>query len=316
MVINKLEENMTCGIYLLYFKEIPQVYVGQSLNIERRYSQHLNELKNGTHNKKLQAAFSKYGNPYLEIAEACDKDLLDIKENHHIALWNSVVDGFNAKPHAEDVLAVYGESNGNSLYTDKKIIDLIEFITNNPTLSLKKVSDTLGINYRTVGNVANGHSYSWLKEFIPTSYQVLENLRGTRQSKLPSIKKHSKESIIAVFNAIIDNPEKTYEEIGSELDCHKSVVASLAVGNNYRWLSLEYPEKYKIMQDIVSTKKSFAGSAKAKGINYPPIISPIDGSEHTITNVSKFAKDNGLDPGSLNKLLNGKLNSTKGWVRK
>lgn len=126
---------MTCGIYLLSFDKIPQLYVGQSINIEERYKQHIRELRAGTHTKKLQRAFINFGMPYLEIIEVCEPQNLDAKELYHIQFWNTIEDGYNNQPHAEGAASV-GEDNGMSLYTNEKIIELIETIVNNPNTSL------------------------------------------------------------------------------------------------------------------------------------------------------------------------------------
>jgi predicted GIY-YIG superfamily endonuclease len=53
---------MTIGIYCIHNTVNGKRYVGQSVNIHRRKSSHLWELKNGRHgNEHLQRAFTKHG---------------------------------------------------------------------------------------------------------------------------------------------------------------------------------------------------------------------------------------------------------------
>ena len=94
---------MTCGIYLLRFNGTKAVYVGQSINIEERYSSHIRYMRAKTTSHKLQYAYDTYGIPTLEILVECDKELLNETENEAIAIFNSVENGFNTLSNAEDL---------------------------------------------------------------------------------------------------------------------------------------------------------------------------------------------------------------------
>lgn len=64
---------MTCGIYLISNLINNKIYVGQSINIEKRWRQHKRELRNNIHeNKKLQNAWNKYGEENFEFSIACE----------------------------------------------------------------------------------------------------------------------------------------------------------------------------------------------------------------------------------------------------
>jgi predicted GIY-YIG superfamily endonuclease len=52
---------MTIGIYRLIFPNTDKCYIGQSVNIERRYLQHLRDMEKGTAARKMQHAYSIYG---------------------------------------------------------------------------------------------------------------------------------------------------------------------------------------------------------------------------------------------------------------
>lgn len=55
---------MTIGIYRLCFNGTDQCYVGQSVNIEKRYKQHLSSFINNKANPKMMEAYIQYGNPF------------------------------------------------------------------------------------------------------------------------------------------------------------------------------------------------------------------------------------------------------------
>lgn len=53
---------MTCGIYKIYCKINDRTYIGSSNNIERRFKEHVSNLRNNRHtNKYLQNSWNKYG---------------------------------------------------------------------------------------------------------------------------------------------------------------------------------------------------------------------------------------------------------------
>ena len=50
------------GIYKISNIINNKVYIGQSIDIQRRFSEHMRELNNNCHyNKHLQASYNKYG---------------------------------------------------------------------------------------------------------------------------------------------------------------------------------------------------------------------------------------------------------------
>ena len=67
------------GIYVITNVANLKVYVGQSIDIKRRWKEHLATLKQGKHfNKHLQGAYTKYGKESLifTIVEECERNQL------------------------------------------------------------------------------------------------------------------------------------------------------------------------------------------------------------------------------------------------
>lgn len=78
------------GIYKITINDY-YIYIGQSMDIERRWYTHLNKLKRNRHqNTKFQNVFNKYPNTIkFEIIEECDVDKLDNKEMFYIEYFNT-----------------------------------------------------------------------------------------------------------------------------------------------------------------------------------------------------------------------------------
>lgn len=100
-------------------------------------------------------------------------------------------------------------------------------------------------------------------------------------------------------------------EIASVLNVPRSIVSSISSGATHRWLSSVFPEEYKNM--LLRVKKtSGCNDLAARGISYPPIISP-DGIIYSVTNIRAFAREHNLSNQDLGKVLRGDRPSTKGW---
>lgn len=86
------------GIYKITNLADNKIYVGQSIDIEKRWKTHIRELNKGIHhNIKLQNAWNKYGeNCFLfEILEECSEHELNSKESFWIKELDSYNRGYN-----------------------------------------------------------------------------------------------------------------------------------------------------------------------------------------------------------------------------
>lgn len=82
-----------CGIYCIENVVNTKKYIGQSVNIDNRWSSHLCELNAGTHyNDYLQNARGKYGPGSFKfyILEFCEEDSLDERESYYIEKYKTL----------------------------------------------------------------------------------------------------------------------------------------------------------------------------------------------------------------------------------
>lgn len=89
---------MICGIYKIKNMLNGKIYIGQSKNIHKRWSQHKRLLDHGTHHSyKLQNAWNKYGSESFEfeIIERCDEENLNEIEIAYIKKFNAQKQGYN-----------------------------------------------------------------------------------------------------------------------------------------------------------------------------------------------------------------------------
>lgn len=96
------------GIYQIRNLVNGKVYVGSSVNLNRRRNVHFYKLRHNMHdNLKLQNAFNKYGETsfVFEIIEIVDdKCQLLNKEQYYIDKYNVIQEGYNILPNAYSTL--------------------------------------------------------------------------------------------------------------------------------------------------------------------------------------------------------------------
>lgn len=94
-----MKKRTLCGIYCI--RKDDQFYVGQSINILKRFNSHRVELLTNKHcNSKLQNAINKYGidSFHFEIIELSEPDFLADRESYWIDTLDSVCYGYNICP--------------------------------------------------------------------------------------------------------------------------------------------------------------------------------------------------------------------------
>ena len=85
------------GIYKIINNINGKIYVGQSVDIAKRWSSHKTEFKKQKYDTKLYRAIAKYGleNFTLEVIEECAQNKLDEREVYWIEYYDSYHKGYN-----------------------------------------------------------------------------------------------------------------------------------------------------------------------------------------------------------------------------
>ena len=136
--------------------------------------------------------------------------------------------------------------------------------------------------------------------------------------ELNPVSKYSNSDIEKVFFMLLDK-----STLFSQIECFTGVSIStirhIANLEAHSWLKDKYPNEYKILADIKTTKSRQVGknTAKHRGIEYPALLSP-EGVEYNVTNIAEFCRQHNLDSSSIAKVLKKrpKYISHKGWKLK
>lgn len=99
-MIESLEDEYQgkCGIYKITNKINGKCYIGQSVDIKRRWREHINHAqRRDKEGKELYAAMIEFGieNFSFEFLESCKKEELNEKEKYYITFYDSYENGYN-----------------------------------------------------------------------------------------------------------------------------------------------------------------------------------------------------------------------------
>lgn len=285
---------MTIGIYILKFSGTDMVYVGQSVHIEERFSQHIRSLRNKNANSKLQNAYYKYGIPTLQIILECSIDELFNAETEAIEIYDSINNGYNLiLPNQAPVMA--GISNPNSKYTERDYYNVL-LLLGIPGNSWKRIAELTGVSEYVISHISALESHFWLKEKFPEEYErvkYIKNNSGRQCAFMQGV----------IYPKIVSPAGEIYE-------VHH--VTNFAKEHN-----LLQPKLHEVLTGTRNTHKGWhLETFKSRG-PYPDVVSP-EGIVYTILfkELTSFCNTHNLNKSNFHSMISGKTKSCKGWKLK
>lgn len=278
---------MSSGIYALFWEEQDLIYIGQSLNIDKRLNHHKYCLQKNIHcNYKVQQAYNNYASPqHLILEETEDITKLDTLEKYWIEEFNSISKGLN-------ISSVEGTEYGSYKYSNISILLAFRLLSNT-TQNIADISEKLLLNISTIRAINSGQNYVWLKYKYPKHYNKMIAQRNSRFKNSKSI--YSK----GIFYKV-KSPENIEYTVYNISEFTKRF--NLNLGNFSSMLYGKFKEcKGWRLSSTILTKKLI-------------ILKSPTGINTTIDNISSFCKENNLDTGSISKLISGIYKSSKGWT--
>lgn len=139
---------MSCGIYKIENQINKKCYVGQSINIERRWAEHQRDIKNLDY--PLYLSINKYGleNFKFEIVEECSQDELNQKEIYWIKEYNSYFNGYNQ--------TLGGNQYSHNVKISDEDLFLILELLQNSTLTQREIAQKFDIGEDTISEINMG----------------------------------------------------------------------------------------------------------------------------------------------------------------
>lgn len=187
------------GIYKITNKINGHAYIGQSVQIEKRWAAHKEKINSDKEKDyPLYRAFKKYGldNFSFEIIEECQESDLNDREIYWIDYYDTFKNGYNQ--------TVGG--SGTRKYNPQDVID-----TYNVSKNMNQTAKTLNLSYYTVRDILHHHNIFGIDEIKPVEQIDPKTLK-----------------VIKTFESL--------EDAAREIGCTHTAIAQAAAGqtNNCR----------------------------------------------------------------------------------
>lgn len=149
------------GIYKYQNKLNGKIYIGQSLDIEKRYKQHLYDaLNRADRGSGVDLAIKKYGikNFDFMVIEECPTALLDERERYWISYYDSYNNGYNRTPGGN---VLRGNDHPRAILDEDQVWEIRELykmrVKRNKVF---KMFEDTGITERGFLKIWNGENWS------------------------------------------------------------------------------------------------------------------------------------------------------------
>lgn len=298
---------MTIGIYIITFEGTDRVYIGQSINIEDRWSSHLSLMKKNTAASKLQDAYNIFGTPTFSILEKCASDKLDTLEVCYIQEFNSIDNGFNTCSGGNVYSGVHAPT---SVYSKEQILRVLYSLAETPVLTVKEVSDITKVSTSVIRGILTEKMHIWAILELPEVWKRVTLNSKDRDIKTSSIRGTKLSSKVRgiIYPILVDNKGNEYQIENAR---------SFALLNNIHPANLGAVLNGR----RVSTggfKRKVDSDRPIKGYKeYPLLLNTSTGDIEKIkTSLTGFCKMHRLDEDALSNLLSGSIKSHRGWVIK
>ena len=216
------------GIYKIENKVNGKVYIGQSIDIEKRWKEHISCLNNRTHhNDYFQKSWNKYGadNFTFSIIEECKLSELDKKEIYWINYYESYIrdNGYN--------LTLGGE--GNKQISEQMINEMCN-LYDNEGYTTSDIAEHFGIYRKTV--------IKYLQQYADIGMCTYDSEEARlRSATIKVVCLNTRE----IFNSIVEAEDKY--KINGITACCKHKLNCAGKDENGRYLLWMYLDEYESM---------------------------------------------------------------------
>lgn len=226
-------DDENCGVYCILNVESGKKYVGSSLHIRKRWSQHIVDLKAGRHsNARLQNSWNKHGADafVFYIIETCASDVRLERETSFIQQWKTYAReyGYNLAPSSTTSSVKMSDEARQRLSEQRKGKPLHQNTIDGHSAYVSNPANTKARSMKRVANMRSRGSYSFMtpefferlaasKRGVPLSEQNCRNLwlanRTVSDDDIRNVVRlrvngHTLKSIAALMGKSFDVPQR------------------------------------------------------------------------------------------------------------
>lgn len=153
-------KKVICGIYKIENKETKRCYIGQSVDIERRFMAHKSPSA-WKRNYPLYEDFMLYGIDAFsfEVIEECEADVLDEREKYWISQYGAYKDGYNQ--------TVGGSGISHFVKLSDSDLEQILSLLKTTQLTQNEIAKKFNVGIDTISEINNGKTRKISSETYP-----------------------------------------------------------------------------------------------------------------------------------------------------
>jgi group I intron endonuclease len=265
----KRKKNMKKFIYKITNMVNGKIYIGQTTDWKRRFSEHKARGYGQESNKILYLAFDKYGieNFNFEVIEECEN--YNEREKYWIKYYNCILpNGYNMTEGGEEPPLNKKENSPFATHTQADVDKVVDLLLNTKMI-YKDIARVTNYDVSTIKRINSG------KLWYDDKYNY------------PLRKEHSKNFVEERAKNIINdllNTKMTQKEIAAKYGVARSTVTAINSGQNNHDPELNYPLR-----------------GKKQNYDYTPNVLMIDSETLKVLKEFRSAKEAGVFLGNPNK---------------
>lgn len=234
-----------CGIYLIRNKINNKIYIGQSVNIKRRWLEHLRSGQPEKYpiksqrdmNVPIHKSMQKYGidNFDITVLEICEQEQLNDKEKYWIKILSSNDKniGYNIGEGGQDNFALKGENHSQAKLSQTEVDQIVDLLKNS-NLSLAEINKKFPqVTKSTLSMINNGKT--WKQDNLNYPLRVLSpGKKGQKNSRAKLTDQEVMEIRMLQSQGVTQSklPQKYKEKVG------KSSISNIYLGKTFQHLPI------------------------------------------------------------------------------
>lgn len=204
-------------------------YIGQTIDIERRFKEHCYNYQKD-YISLINQAIKKYGKENFKIEELYFGTDYNNKEKEYIKFYNTLVpNGYNIQKGGEEPPRYNGEDHPESTITWEQA-NKIQTLLKEKYLTMTKIAEITGTTKDVIRHINEGNT--WKNKNI--NYPIRNWAANVIQ-----------EDDIDKIIYMLKNTNKTQKEIAEEIGCKRSCITMINNGKNHKRENEKYPIRQK-----------------------------------------------------------------------
>lgn len=229
------------GIYKITNNKNNLAYVGQSNNIQRRFSEH--RSKKGVRKDSLHSAIQSEGveNFLFEVLEECALEDLNRRETYWIRFYDTVKTGYNFSYGGDEHST--GENNGRAKISESEVVEIRKAYNNKERRRdvYKKYSHK--ISFHTFASIWDGTQWSHVMPEVFSKENLEFFSRKASNGELSTFAAFSNEEVLKMRERYVSETAKSIYQ-GIEDRCSYQTLQQILWGRTYKDLPI-YKKKEK-----------------------------------------------------------------------